>query len=316
MEDEFAVIDKYFKPLCHKAAGLCLGPGDDCALLAPPAGMEVCITTDAVVGGRHIPAGAGGALAAGRSLGGSLSDLAAMGASPYALLLSLTLPGIAHGWLADFSAALKQGLAAYALPLIGGNLAKGELAITMTALGLVPQGQAIRRGGASPGQGLYVTGSIGDAYYGLQMCLAGETGASPLLARYERPCPRLATGQALRGLATAMIDVSDGLLADAGHLLAASGVQGTLDLDWVPLSPALRQAGVADPAQVVNHGDDYELCFTAPPGREAELQAVAAATQVPITRIGKTAKGKGLVVTQGGKPVAGLPQGHNHFRES
>lgn len=315
-DDEFSIIDRYFKPLYRPAPGVNLGPGDDCALLAPAAGTEVCTTTDTLLEGVHFPPGAPGRVAAARALGANLSDLAAMGAEPWALLLSLTLAQVNHDWLDDFSGATGGLLEEYGVSLIGGNLAKGPLGISITAFGLTPTGQAIKRSGARPGQGIYVTGSIGDASAGLKLSLADDSSHPALRARYERPSPRLASGQGLRGLASAMIDVSDGLLADAAHLLEASGISGEIDLALVPLSPELQQAGVTDAAAVANQGDDYELCFTAPPSKAAAIGQLAEATGIAITRIGVTAAGSGLRLHRHGKPAALANGGYNHFLNS
>ncbi|MGI9323142.1 MAG: thiamine-phosphate kinase [Pseudomonadales bacterium] len=321
-DDEFAIIDRYFKPLYAAAPGVQKGPGDDSAVLAPPAGTEICATTDTLIEGVHLPCQVSGRVAAGRALGANLSDLAAMGAEPYALLLALTLPKVRHDWLDDFSRTIKELSADYGAPVVGGNLARGDLSITVTALGTVPAGQAIYRNGASAGEDIYITGSIGDAGVGLKLSQgtgvgtdASAVGHPELLARYEQPCPRLATGQGLRGMATAMIDVSDGLLADAGHLLAASGIGGEMDLALVPLSDALRQAGVTGAAEVANLGDDYELCFTAPVAKAEAISQLAAKTGVAITKIGETNAGTELHLHKDGKPVQSAGTGYNHFAE-
>ncbi|MDH5738502.1 MAG: thiamine-phosphate kinase, partial [Gammaproteobacteria bacterium] len=274
---EFDIIGRYFSHLWSgDSPGILLGPGDDCAIIRPPPGQDLCVSTDTLVEGVHFPLGASPAVIAGRSLAVNLSDLAAMGARPLGLTMALTLSEANEDWLRTFSDVLGQMTQQYACPLIGGNLARGPLSVTVQVMGTCPAGQAICRSGASAGDLIYVSGSLGDAAMALHLMNRGEVVPPILLARYENPSPRLALGEALQGIASSAIDVSDGLLADLGHILDRSGVGALLETDSLPLSEALLE--VTDSAQALalalSGGDDYELCFTVPPEKQSRLSSV------------------------------------------
>jgi thiamine-monophosphate kinase len=253
-----------------------------------------------------------------RALVANLSDLAAMGAVPLTCTLALTLdePSSQDAWLAPFASRLQQLVADYEIPLIGGNLCAGPLSLTFTVLGTVPAGAALRRQDALPGDDVYVTGHLGDAAAGLLQWQAGVRDSGSLLQRFLYPVPRLNTALALRGIARSMIDISDGLLADVGHISDTSGVGITLNIEALPLSAGLL--AVQDLGQARNlalgGGDDYELCFSAGPHQRDAIKAVARATATTITRIGRVTAGSEVIVLDvDGKPVERVPGGYQHF---
>lgn len=293
-----------------------LGVGDDAALVAVPAGQELVVSTDTLVGGRHFPEQTPPFDIGWKALAVNLSDLAAMGAQARWVTLALTLPASDEIFLREFA----QGFFALAdrenVTLIGGDTTRGPLSLTVTALGTVPSGQALRRSGARLGDDIYVSGSIGDAGLGLRLELEQWQEELPAAARefalhrLRRPEPRLALGRALRGIATACLDVSDGLAQDLGHLLAASAVGAELELQDLPRSAALA---AIDPAfadiLALGSGDDYELLFTAP----LVARGAVSALPLPCTRIGRITSGQGLRLLRGGAPVELLLAGFTHF---
>lgn len=310
---EFDIIERYFAHLSDADNGaassraIVLGPGDDCGIFAVPAGHEVCISTDTLTAGVHFPVDADPAVVAHRALAANLSDLAAMGAEPLTCTLAMTLDARAatDAWLAPFARHLKSQLAQADVPLIGGNLSHGELSLTFTVLGTTPVGQALRRDGAQVGDDVYVTGHPGDAAGGLRQLLAKTPVTEALLQRYEYPQARLAAGVSLRGVASAAIDISDGLLADIGHIAERSGVGLCLLQDQLPLSEPLLQAFDLEQARLLalGGGDDYELAFTAP---VSQRSAIADLTQLGLlmTRIGQVEVGQGVrVLDTDGKVV-------------
>ena len=311
---EFEVIDRYFKVISKSAAGVVLGPGDDCAVLSFPTNSEVCTSTDTLIEGVHFPVNSDASLVASRLVGANLSDLAAMGAEPHSCLIALTLPAAEADWLEDFSGTLSKQLQKYDLALVGGNMAQGTLSLSMTVLGTVPAGQAIKREGARAGDEIYVTGTLGDAAGGLKQLQDGVGQDDFLVMRYAEPTPRVDIGVQLRGLATAMIDISDGLLADLGHLCRASNVGGSVEWASLPVSEDLAALlGDTDARSLaLNAGDDYELCFTAPVGSAASIQALN--DEVSITKVGQiTATGRVELIDEQGKPVAVSASGYSHF---
>lgn len=330
--DEFALIRRYFQRPEHPqpAPGVRLGIGDDAALVDVPAGETLAVTTDTLVAGRHFPHDATPFDIGWKALAVNLSDLAAMAARPLGVTLALTLPEADEAWLAGFSEGFFALADSHGVPLIGGDTTRGPLAITVTALGSVPSAQALRRSGARAGDRLFVSGSLGDAGLGLAFALhqpMAWLGDFPpahrnhVLSRLQRPTPRLALGLALRDLATAALDVSDGLAQDLGHLLAASGLAAELHLEQLPLSPALSflaSEGGAVQQQVLSWalaaGDDYELLFSVPPAQVNALRALATAHELPLTEIGHLTAGSGLRLTWQGRPWEHeLPSGYQHF---
>lgn len=296
------------------------GIGDDAAVLQVPEGCELVTTTDTLVAGVHFPEGTEARDLGYKALAVNLSDLAAMGADPAWFLLSLTLPAAAPAWLEAFAVGLFELARASAVTLVGGNTTRGPLAITITALGLAPAGTALRRAGAAAGDGIYVTGWLGEAALGLahweQRLRVPEEYVPAVVGRLLRPEPRIAVGRALRGIASAAIDVSDGLVADLGHLLRASGAGGVVRLDRLPLSPAYDAAFTQVGWEAaLTHGDDYELCFTVPPGRERALHGVLPRLACGATRIGVVEAGTTLrLLAPGGQEYRPHGSGHDHFR--
>lgn len=315
MPSEFGLIQRYFtRPPAD--GSVLLGVGDDAALLSPPAGEVLAVTVDTLVAGRHFPLNTPPAAIAHKALAVNLSDLAAMGATPRWFLLALTLPDASDAFLSEFASALFALADEAGITLVGGDTTRGPLAICITAIGSVPAGQALRRNGARPGDGIYVSGTVGDAGLGLLQALQpGHASLSAFEAAFVRqrldyPQPRLALGIALRGQATACLDISDGLAQDLGHILDASGVGAELDLQALPLSSALRTLPETQAWQLaLAAGDDYELCFTAPPGFSPQ----ALPGNVPLTRIGTVTAAPGLVLTSRGVRVEHEFSGYQHF---
>lgn len=301
---EFELIERYFNPLIPPAQR-----GEDCALLDLAPGEELAVSTDAMVAGRHFPEGAAADLVARRALAGSASDLAAMGARPLGCTLALTLPEIDPPWLAQLSRGLARGTSELKLPLLGGDTTRGPLTLTLTVLGALPRGQALRRGGGRPGESVWVSGSLGGAAAALEFPTMAPD--EPLQQRYWLPAPRLELGQALRGLATAAIDLSDGLLADLGHLCRASGCGALIDPLRLPLhAQALERLG-EDRARALalSGGDDYELCFASgvPAG---QIEALGRRLGVALHRIGELVAEPGVSLVGAETP---RHTGYQHF---
>lgn len=317
---EFELIRRYFASAACAAGGeaVVLGIGDDCALLAPKTGEQLAISTDTLVVGVHFPAVCDPFLLGQRALAVSASDLAAMGAAPIGFTLALTLPEADPAWLEGFARGLNQKAQECALALIGGDTTRGPLAMTVTVFGGVPAGQALTRGGARPGDLLCVGGPLGEAGGALPLVLGEVTAepavAEPLLARYWSPQPQLDFGQALRGKATAALDISDGLLADCGHIARASGVALIVEADKLPASPALEALLGAERALQLKlgAGDDYVLAFTLPPQHLPALAANWPALRV----VGRVEAGSGVRVLDGaGADITPRQGGYLHFME-
>ncbi|HEX9645914.1 MAG TPA: thiamine-phosphate kinase [Alphaproteobacteria bacterium] len=322
---EFELIERLFRPLADGFEGA-FGLTDDAAVIPLGAGRVAVATQDALVAGVHFPAGEAPEAVAAKALRVNLSDLAAMGAEPVAYLLALALPAeVDLAWLERFADALGRDQRRYAIALAGGDTVAtpGPLMIAITAIGAAEPGRVLRRNGARAGDAVFVSGTIGDAALGLDS-LAGRLPAAvpaevreALVARLRYPEPRLALGRALVGVASAAIDVSDGLAADLGHVAAASAVAAELRAASVPLSAAARAVLAAAPAlitRVLAGGDDYELLFTAPAkARDAVLRAAAAAG-VPVTEIGEIRAGSGVrAVAADGTEVPLGAGGWTHF---
>lgn len=314
---EFELIRHYFAAAaCAQAAdGVTLGIGDDCALLEVPAAEQLAVSTDTLVAGVHFPAEAAGRLLGQRALAVSVSDLAAMGATPLAFTLALTLPEVSPDWLADFTAGLESMARQCGVRLVGGDTTRGPLSLTLTVFGRVPKGLALTRAGARAGDLLCVGGTLGDAAGALPFVLGEreeQEGADRLLAHYWSPPPQLALGQALRGLATAALDISDGLLADCGHIARASDVALIVERERLPLSDALRAcAGDETACQLaLGGGDDYVLAFTLP---AEKLDALRAMGQ-PVHVIGRVEAGQGVHLQDAeGRAIKPLYAGYQHF---
>ena len=292
MSGEFELIDRMVDLLGETArdTDVRVGPGDDAAVLRAPPGHELVVSTDTLVAGRHYPPDARAELIGYRGLAVAVSDLAAMGAEPRWATVALVVPELDEEWAARFASGVRRAALACDIKVVGGNLARGPSCVSVTAQGSVPAGAALLRGGAKPGDGVYVTGSLGGATLALaDPALAAwqrESGKGCDAAqRYWEPAPRLDVGVGLRGLASAAIDVSDGLAADLTHLCRASGVCGEVDLARVPTFPG------AEATQAIGASDDYELAFSAPPANAAALQALERRTRTQITRIGRIRAG-------------------------
>ncbi|MGS2722808.1 thiamine-phosphate kinase [Porticoccus sp. GXU_MW_L64] len=317
--NEFQLIQRYFSGLQQLADGVVLGIGDDAAVLDIPPGEQLVVTTDTLVEGVHFPGDISAEQIACRALGSNLSDLAAMGAQPRWFSLALTLPNVDNTWLAGFSEGLAQLAKAYGCALIGGDTTRGPLSVTITAQGTVPRGSALTRCGARPGDRIFVSGVPGMGAAGLA-CLQGDFAADDgdvrhqLLNRFLSPEPRLQLGLQLRAIASASIDISDGLLADLGHICQRSGVGAQLDikaLQTLPWPAALPADGQLLQWTLAG-GDDYELCFVVP---ESKLDALYALQSEPaITAIGEIVEGEGLWAVDGNGQCTGLSaSGYKHF---
>lgn len=307
--DEFALIRQFFRQRAGLGAGVVVGPGDDGAVLAPTPGCELVMSLDTLISGRHFPEDLPAADIGWRSLAVNLSDLAAMGATPRWCLLSLSLPDAAVEWLDAFCEGFYALADQAGIALVGGDMVRGPLAITVQVTGEVPAGRAVLRSGARPGDRICIAGVPGEAAAGLTQWQGGVRDGA-LLARFCRPQPQLVLGQKLRGVASACIDISDGLLADLGHILEESGVGAELFLSQLPLSDALAQWGTQEAvtrAQLAG-GDDYLLLFTLLPGFNLPRDAV---------QIGRIRSEAGLTVYgRDGLPLTVLPEGWDHFRVS
>lgn len=319
MLSEFDLIARYFTRPPADAARVPLGVGDDCALLQPPPGMQLAVSSDMLVEGRHFFPGADPRRLGHKCLAVNLSDLAAMGAQPLGFTLALALPAADADWLAPFSEGLLALADAHDCPLIGGDTTKGPLNICITIFGAVPPGAALRRDAAQPGDDIWVSGTLGDA----RLALAGyrqelDIDVDALDRAGERmhaPTPRVALGMALRGLARAAIDVSDGLAGDLGHILERSHCGATLLVDALPAGPELRQRDDAvRRAFTLAGGDDYELCFTSPPDRRDAILDAARQAATPVTCVGRIDAEPGLrLLDRTGAPLPIEARSFDHF---
>ena len=313
---EFELIHRFFDRGPARRAEL--GVGDDCALLRPRgADTTLAVTTDMLVGGRHFLDGTDPQALGHKALAVNLSDLASMGANPIAFTLALALPAVDEGWLGAFSRGLFALADRFDCELIGGDTTRGPLNLCITAIGELPAGSALRRDRAEPGDDLWVSGQLGGAALALATLRApgAPLTGSPALARLERPEPRVALGIALRHLARAAIDVSDGLLGDLGHICERSRVGAEVDWDAVPLAAGLESVAASRrPALALAGGDDYELLFTAAPENRASIEALGRAPQLPLTRIGRIVAGGGVrVLDARGVAMALDARSYDHF---
>ncbi|MGZ5199497.1 MAG: thiamine-phosphate kinase [Telluria sp.] len=321
MLSEFDLIKRYFTRARHGRA--VLGVGDDCALLAPAPGMQLAVSTDMLVEDRHFFAGADPRKLGHKCLAVNLSDLAAMGARPLAFTLALSLPQADPAWLEAFSSGLFALADKYGCELVGGDTTRGPLNICITVFGEIEPGHALRRDAARAGDDIWISGTLGDA----RLALAGYRNEAALDAasmeqaaqRMHTPEPRVALGRALaeKRLAHAALDISDGLAGDLGHILAASRVGATLEADLLPAGPALaRQDQSLRRSFTLAGGDDYELCFTAPPEQRDAILAAARETATPVTRVGRIEAEPGLrMVDSNGAPLDLPARGWDHFQQ-
>ncbi len=315
MPSEFDLIRRHFtRPTRHSD----LGVGDDAALLRPRPGMQLALSTDMLVAGTHFFADADPAALGWKALAVNVSDLAAMGAEPRWALLGLALPEADEAWIGAFASGFFDCAARYGVDLAGGDTTRGPLAISVTIAGEVPDGQAVTRGGAKPGNEVWISGYPGLAALGLaqlrgEIALADDGLRARCLDALHRPRPRVELGLALRGLASAMLDVSDGLLGDLGHILECSGVGAIISPDALAL-PGGVDATLARRCQLAG-GDDYELLFTAAPARRAAIEAVGNRLALPLARIGCITASCGELLLRA--PDGGLSSpalsGYDHF---
>lgn len=325
---EFDVIARYFtRPAKRAVDKIALGVGDDCALIDPTPGMQLAVSSDMLVEGRHFFTDVSPHLLGHKALAVNLSDLAACGAKPLAFTLALALPSIDEAWLEHFSSGLWALAGVHGCELIGGDTTRGPLTICITVFGEVPRGRALLRSGAKAGDDLYVSGTLGDAHLALA-ALQGKIDLPPdVLAaargRLEKPTPRVALGIALRGIATASIDISDGLAGDLGHVLESSGVGAQVDADIAIKLIAVYAhdtwaRGLFDTETqleaVFSGGDDYELAFTAPFEARAAVISASTISQTPVTRIGVIQGEPGLRLVDGrGQPLSTPFKSFDHF---
>lgn len=302
---EFSLIQTYFNRDHHSQVDL--GIGDDSALVSPPLGQQLVICADTLVAGRHFPLSTSAHAIGWKSVAVNLSDIAAMGAKPHSILLALTLPQVDHEWLQAFSQGLFDCCQQFGVSLIGGDTTQGpHLTISITALGWVEAGQAITRSGAQAGDYICVSGQVGDAAYGLQH------PGHPLQKRLDYPTPRCELGQQLKGMASAMIDISDGLAQDLGHILQASHVGARIELECLPLDPVLQQLSLNEKFQyALAGGDDYELCFTLSPTAYEKL--LQQQSHVKISKIGHITERLGLTFEKDGIDHPFQFHGYQHF---
>ena len=321
---EFDLIARFFKPLSRAAPGA-FALGNDGALLTPPPGASLVVTKDLMVAGVHYPEDEEPAIVARRLLRVNLSDLAAMGAEAAAYALGLALPEhAAGGWVEKFAAGLARDQEEFGVALVGGDTvaAKGPAVLSLTAFGVVAGDACLTRSGARKGDDIYVSGTIGDAALGLRAAQGGLAALAPedraaLAGRFRLPKPRLALGAGLMGRASAAIDVSDGLVADLGHVCRESGVEARIAADAVPLSPAARRAlagGETAVAALMTGGDDYELLFCAPPSERSAIDALGRRLALAVTRIGTIERGQGVAVLGADGGTLSLARtGYTHF---
>ncbi|MGE0152809.1 MAG: thiamine-phosphate kinase [Reyranellaceae bacterium] len=320
---EFELIARHFAPLARGFPGA-HGLKNDIAVLAPPPGYELIVKTDAVVAGVHFLPGDAPDLVARKALRVNLSDIAAGGGSPYAYQMALALaPDWTEDWVARFCAGLAADQREFNIHLCGGDTVAtpGPATVSITAFGLVPRGAAMAREGAKAGDDIWVTGTIGDAALGLRSLRGAlpaldEEESRYLADRYRLPRPRLALAPILRDVARASIDVSDGLVADLGHVCAVSGVGAAIEATAVPLSPPARRLVGSDPAlltELMTAGDDYEILFTATNDRRTGLEGLARQLGFPLTRLGRIVSGGKVSVLRFGQPLAIEHAGFRHF---
>lgn len=316
---EFALIER-IRARAATRGDVLLGIGDDGALLRVPEGQALVVSTDTLIAGRHFPRDTAPADVGWKSLAVNLSDLAAMGATPAWASLALSLPSADADWLEGFLDGFLELAQLHEVALVGGDTTRGELSITVTVHGFVPAEEALRRSGARVGDDVWTTGTLGDAAGALRQWREDGLQSAKLRFRLDRPTPRIDAALALRRLATSAIDLSDGLVADLGHVLEASGVGAELDLGRLPTSRTLAEHYPDENLRwnlQLGGGDDYELCFTAPPSEALAIEQAMAACDTSATVIGHIRRERGLLLrTPEGEAFVALALGFDHFGES
>ncbi len=314
---EFELIARYFNRPARNAV---LGVGDDCALVDVANGMDLACSVDTMVAGTHFFPDVDPENLGHKALAVNLSDMAAMGAMPYWALLALTLPAVNHEWLEKFAKGFFDLASEFDVSLIGGDTTRGHLSMTVTIMGEVPAGAALKRSGARAGNDIWVSGTVGDAALAVahrhgRLVLEADDYHEAVMRLYE-PTPRVKLGQALRGLATSAIDISDGLLADLGHICKLSKVAATVELESIPVSSigAKHLGSKEGLSAIVAGGDDYELCFTAPTNARESIEELTDVLGVNLTRIGQVGSGSGVkLLDESGRAVAPDARGFDHF---
>lgn len=318
---EFDLIEKYFVRRQSQRKDVELAAGDDCAVVTVPDNVRIAISTDTLVAGTHFLPDADPALVAHKALASNISDLAAMGATPAWVSLALTLPELDENWLSSFSEAFFNLADYYGIQLIGGDTTRGPLSITLTVQGHIPKDRALYRSGAQPGDWIYVTGELGDSKAGLEVILDNTLRSKPFATELERrhycATPRVLVGQALLNIASACIDISDGLIADLGHILQQSGVGASIDISSLPLSGELLDfCSSRQRAQqlALTSGEEYELCFTVPEAHRGALDSALAHTGTSISCIGQIRPQGTFELLRDGSSVDWQLSGYDHFK--
>jgi thiamine-monophosphate kinase len=317
---EFELIQKYFLSTLSRD-DVSTGIGDDCAVVSVPRGMQLAVTTDTLIDNVHFPHGTLPEDIACKAVAVNLSDLAAMGAEPAWVTLALSFPDVDEDWIRAFADSFRITAEKYNVQLIGGDTTQGPLVITVQAMGLVDPDRIMRRDRAKPGDSVYVTGTLGDAAAGLRILQQGrpvDDSHAWLVERLNRPQARTTIGMKLAHCCSCAIDISDGLIADLGHILAASQCGATINIDKIPLSHQLVEYSTdrneVDWEMVLSGGDDYELCVVAPPENEVELMSIASVTSTPLTRIGIIEEQQALnIVDDSGARYLFDHDGYQHF---
>lgn len=318
---EFSLIQQYFSSI-GTAPGVVLGVGDDCAVLDVPEGQQLVVTVDTLVAGVHFPVTASPGDIAHRSLRVNLSDIAAMGAEPRWFTLALTLPEANEDWVKAFSQALADDASAFGCALVGGDTTAGPLTISIQLFGVVSKGKALTRGGAQVGDSIFVSGSLGEGAAALSLFDTSDTSVEierdRLLKRFYRPEPRLKEGLLLRNLASAALDISDGLIADLGHIVEASGLGADIEVERLPIKSWLKCLAEASLVTqwALSGGDDYELCFTVPEKSCGVVESLIAEGKLSACCIGKISKQPGVrCFNEQGNLVDIVKTGYQHFRD-
>ena len=316
---EFELIERFFSHIGHPREDVLLGVGDDCALVQVPAGENLAVSVDTLVEGVHFYAGTDPEKLGHKALAVNLSDLAAMGAIPAWATLALTLPESDSEWLKSFMRGFSALANRHRVQLVGGDTTRGALSVTIQVHGFVPPGKALTRDAARAGERIGITGTLGDAGLALQQMAGGRLPEKWLRERLDAPSPRLAAGLALRDLATSAIDVSDGLLADLGHICARSRVGARLELWNLPLSHEvdehIKMSG--DWSLPLTAGDDYELCFTVPPDRCRQIEAALGGIEERVAWIGVVEKDPGIrCLNADGRQIEAGQGGYQHFQSA